>query len=297
MTLQVATTQQTPTGSIEANAGPWAQLPQEVATQLMEEVNSVAGAANTSFAQSMLDLLEVTARISQLDQLVADASAEGDAETTETRKWKEISTMSAKFARSSLLDRQLAAIDRLIDIGAKGGSLTKEVAEGGALVDGVQVAPFQMPFKVSAGTGAPESAESASEGEDAGRGATASPGAAVPPPPGLPAPPGLEQFGPRAQATAPTPAPAPTASGHPARQPPGLSRGKPAPGLAAAPGLQGAQAKVAKPGKDTRKENKGAKDKGQAQQSQGESDGEPGKRAPVFASTCLALNFEDYDDE
>merc|ERR1719333_1861235 len=90
----------------------------------MDQVRSTG--SDVAFARSLLDLLEVTAQISQLDELVADACSVGETESPETRTWKDISSMSAQFARGSLRDRQVAAIDELFDMSARGGSLMKE---------------------------------------------------------------------------------------------------------------------------------------------------------------------------
>merc|ERR1719281_1957941 len=144
------------------------QLPQDLAENLMAQVG--AAGKDTSFAKSMLDLLEVTSRISQLDEMVEEARSVGVEESPETRKWKEISTMSAQFARSSLLDRQLAAIDSLIDLGARGGSFVKEASDQNQTGSAEPSKPPSMPIfpaKISAGTGGDSPLVSASEGESA----------------------------------------------------------------------------------------------------------------------------------
>lgn len=240
-----------------------AQLPQDLANSLVGQVSGMG--KDTSFAKSMLDLLEVTAQISQLDKMVEDAQSVGEEESSETRKWKEISTMSAQFARSNLLERQLAAIDSLIDLGARGGSLVKEAS------DRVDAGPLEasalppmpvLPAKVSAGTGGDSPLASASEGEDAGPGATGAAKCVIAPPPGLAAPPGLEHLAPSTQAPA---APAPVASVRvPQRPPPGLGFSAPR-----KPACAGAQVRVQ----------------------------EEKSKAPVFASSCMAVNLDAYDDD
>merc|ERR1719159_961530 len=102
-------------------------ISQDLATKLSDQVR--AAGTEIPFAKSMLDLIEVTARISQLDELVTSAQAASETESPEARKWKEISAMSAQFARSSLFDRQIAAIDELLDLSARGGSLVKEASD------------------------------------------------------------------------------------------------------------------------------------------------------------------------
>merc|ERR1719274_234226 len=102
-------------------------ISQDLATKLSDQVR--AAGTEIPFAKSMLDLIEVTARISQLDELVTSAQAAAETESPEARKWKEISAMSAQFARSSLFDRQIAAIDELLDLSARGGSLVKEASD------------------------------------------------------------------------------------------------------------------------------------------------------------------------
>jgi len=145
----------------------------------MDQVRSTG--KEMPFAKSILKLLEVTTRISQLDELMVDALSAGETETPETSKWKEISAMSGQFARTSLVDRQLAAIDELLDISVRGGSLVKEASEQSQqrVEHGPLLDPLAQPVV----------------------GASAGVGDAAPPmglaaPPGLPAPPGLGHLAP-----------------------------------------------------------------------------------------------------
>jgi len=261
------------------------QLPQDMAQRLMEQV--CANGKDTSFAKSMLDLLEVTARISQLEELVEDARSVGVEESPETRKWKEISTMSAQFARSSLVDRQLAAIDSLIDLGARGGSLLKEASDHVEIAPAEAKTPPQMPMlpaKISAGTGG-DSPVSAYEIEDAGPGATgAAPCVTAPPPglsapPGLLAPPGLEH--PAAARTPQRPVAAvktpqrPVAAVKTPQRPVAAVKTpqRPPPGLSLPAARQQARAGPVKQVKEER------------------------PTAPLFAASCMAVSLDAYSDE
>lgn len=141
------------------------------AAKILQEIGGHG--IRTSFATSMLEFVEVTARLSELDRLVADAEEGSAADSAETRKWKEISSMSANFARSSLLQRQLSAVDRLISLGASGGGLLVEASAGAERSNNDSLPTPAVGMA-----------------KDAHRGS-----APMRPPPGLPPPPGLEHLG------------------------------------------------------------------------------------------------------
>merc|ERR1719310_97365 len=242
-----------------------ALLSADLAAQLSDQVR--AASSDVPFAKSMLDLIEVTARISQLDELVAGAQAASETESPEARKWKEISAMSAQFARSSLFDRQIAAIDELLDLSARGGSLVKEASDAAGQPAKLGAPPPGLP--------APSPLLKDTSGN-------------IPPPvlcapPGLAAPPGLEHVKP-VQNTSPA------AKAAPWRRPPGVFR---------AP-ESGAPERAARGARGGRPWTKGAKRQPLAaseQQQEEETEQVRSQNPQLLAQTFTALNFDDYTDD
>lgn len=239
-----------------------------------------AGGKPTKFAESLLELLEVTAKIQQLDDLNTSARATDPNESDETRRWKDVSLMSANLCRGGLIEQQLGAIEKLQDIAARGGSLCVE-AEAAPIAN----CPAQKGLHAGTGGGSPPDS-GGSDGE-AGTGGARRASPALPPglsaPPGLAAPPGLSL-----PASAATPPSAPTG----VRPPPGF--GGP-PGLASrkAPaggrGTSGAGAQ-AKSAVNTPAKGITASPPGWAARAKGAEAFEP------KAANCAGLNFDAYDD-
>lgn len=246
-------------------------ISQDLATKLSDQVR--AAGSEVPFAKSMLDLIEVTARISQLDELVTSAQAASETESPEARKWKEISAMSAQFARSSLFDRQIAAIDELLDLSARGGSLVKEASDAaGQPAKLLTAAEARAP---PPGLPAPSPLLKDTSGNIPPPGLCA--------PPGLAAPPGLEHV-------KPVPNASPAAKAAPWRRPPGVFR---------AP-ESGAPERAATGARGGRPWAKGAKRQPLAaseQQQEEETEQVRSQNPQLLAQTFTALNFDDYTDD
>merc|ERR1719453_2535293 len=230
-------------------------ISQDLASKLSDQVR--AAGSEVPFAKSMLDLIEVTARISQLDELVMSAQAASETESPEARRWKEISAMSAQFARSSLFDRQIAAIDELLDLSARGGSLVKEASDAAGQPAKLGAPPPGLP--------APSPLSKDTSGNIPPPGLCA--------PPGLAAPPGLEHV-------KPVPNASPAAKAAPWRRPPGER---------AATGARGGRPWA----KGAKRQPLAASE----QQQEEEMEQVRSQNPQLLAQTFTALNFDDYTDD
>jgi len=137
----------------------------EILVQAAQKLSSAiteAGAAPNDFAKNLLELLEVSTKINQFDEMTSTASAETT--TEEAQKWREISLMTMKHARTHLVEQQIRLIDQLRGASENGASLFKDALE----VKPTEVKPAPTAVKPSSG-----------------------PAKAVQPPPGLAGPPGL----------------------------------------------------------------------------------------------------------
>jgi len=240
-------------------------ISQDLATKLSDQVR--AAGTEIPFAKSMLDLIEVTARISQLDELVTSAQAASETESPEARKWKEISAMSAQFARSSLFDRQIAAIDELLDLSARGGSLVKEASDAAGQPAKLGAPPPGLP--------APSPLLKDTSGNIPPPGLCA--------PPGLAAPPGLELVKPVQNASR-------AAKAAPWRRPPGVFR-------APESGAPERAATVARGGRPWAKGAKRQPLAASEQQQEEETEQVWSQNPQLLAQTFTALNFDDYTDD
>jgi len=156
------------------------------AAQNLSAAVSEAGTAPNDFAKNLLELLEVSTKLNQFDEMASAA----DAETTsvEAQQWREISLMTMQHARTHLVEQQQRLIEGLRGLSESGASLYKAGLSQ-------EAKPNQMAVKPPPGLAAP-------------------PGLSVPlkpskvtnrksaPPPGLKPPPGLASAG-TAQVTPP----------------------------------------------------------------------------------------------
>lgn len=85
-----------------------------------------AKGAMTTFAETLLVLLEVTSQLAELDATCQEAMQAPANENDDTRKWREISHSTLQFARTSLQDQQLRAIEVLQDLSERGGSMVTD---------------------------------------------------------------------------------------------------------------------------------------------------------------------------
>jgi len=245
-----------------------------------DEVNNVlstlkrGGAPPTKFAESLLELLEVTAKIQQLDDLNASAQAVGEDETEETRRWKDISVMSANLCRGGLVEQQLGAIEKLQGLAARGGSLCAEASSEDVC------APIEPRKGAHAGTGGDSAADSGGSDGEAGTGGVAAGtrlALAGPPPPGLSLP-------------------GPAATCAPAAGPPAAPNAiSPPPGFGGPPGLSLPKPTQGGPKKKAPAQAKSSK----AGEREASSWAEKAKGAVAFepkAASCTGLNLDAYDD-
>lgn len=168
-----------------------AQAAQKLSTAIKE-----AGTAPNDFAKNLLELLEVSTKIDQFDEMASAANAE--ATSDEAQKWREISLMTMQHARKHLIEQQKRVIDQLHGASENGASLYKDAHESVKPVLTAAKPPAGMLSEVKLGQ-------------------------AVQPPPGLAAPPGLTcPATPSKKTVADTPKLS-TLPAHGLRPPPGLA--------------------------------------------------------------------------
>jgi len=97
---------------------------QQILVQAVEKLSTAVqevGTAPNCFATKLLELLEVSTKISQFDEL-ADAA---NAETTsaEAKQWRDISLMTMQHARTHLVEQQQRLVEELRALSDSGASL------------------------------------------------------------------------------------------------------------------------------------------------------------------------------
>lgn len=139
------------------------------AVQKLADTVNDTGITPNEFSKKLLELMELTAKIQQFEEVAQLASQE--ASSDEAQKWQEISLMTLKHCCGHLLEQRQKTLAELQKIAQNGGSLFKEPVHNAA--------PQESAVKPPPGL------------ESVG----APPGLAAPPgigaPPGLSAPPGL----------------------------------------------------------------------------------------------------------
>lgn len=105
-----------------------AQTAQEVlaqASKKLEEALKEVGPPN-EFAILLQELLEVSTKVAQFDEMTFAATAAAISEEAQT--WKEISMMTLQHCRMQLIDRQRSLIQQLQVLSQDGASLSKITA-------------------------------------------------------------------------------------------------------------------------------------------------------------------------
>lgn len=136
------------------------------AVQKLADTVNESGIAPNEFSKKLLELMELTSKIQQFEEVTELASQE--ASSDEAKKWQEISKMTLKHCCGHLLEQRQKTLAELQKLAQNGGSLFKEPA--------AIVAPQESAVKPPPGLNAPP-------------GLSAPPGLGAPP--GLSAPPGL----------------------------------------------------------------------------------------------------------
>jgi len=139
---------------------------QQLLVQAAEKLSAAVTAAGTApndFAKNLLELLEVSTKINEFDQMVAAANEETT--SAEAQQWREISLMTMQHARTHLVEQQQRLVEELRMLSDSGGSLYT-IADAQAIPMAVKPPPGLEP-------------------------GVKSDQMAVKPPPGLAAPPGI----------------------------------------------------------------------------------------------------------
>jgi hypothetical protein len=158
----------------------------EAAQKLSSAITEV-GAAPNEFAVSLLELLEVSTKINDFDEMASAANAETT--TEEAQKWREISLMTMQHARTHLVEQQQKMIDQLHKFSESGASLFTSPVQSSEAEPGVmavkppsEVKPAKMAVQPPPGLAGPPGLPTPSK-QKAGA------------PPGLKPPPGLASAG------------------------------------------------------------------------------------------------------
>jgi len=92
----------------------------------VRSMSADSGRFPTKFTETLLLLSEVTTQLVELDEALVKAAEEQEDEKSEAKKWREISMSTMKFAKTSLVDQQLRAIEILTNLSSRGASILKE---------------------------------------------------------------------------------------------------------------------------------------------------------------------------
>jgi len=102
---------------------------QQMLAQAAQKLSEVVGSASDppgEFATTLLELLEVTSKINQFEDM--NSLAAGEASSEEAKKWRDISMMTTQFMVTQLSDQQKSLVQKLQDLSQAGGSLVKAPA-------------------------------------------------------------------------------------------------------------------------------------------------------------------------
>merc|ERR1719194_312406 len=102
---------------------------QELLAQAAQKLSSAiteAGTAPNDFTMSLMQLLEVSTKINEFDEMASTANAETT--TDEAQKWREISLMTMQHARTHLVEQQQRLIEALRGLSESGASLYRDKA-------------------------------------------------------------------------------------------------------------------------------------------------------------------------
>jgi len=109
------------------------------AAQKLSDAVSDAGAAPNEFAEKLLELMELTAKIQQFEEVAGLASQE--ATSDEVHKWQEISLMTLKHCSAHLLEQRQRTLAQLQNLSQNGASLFKAPVSNVAPLDSVVKPP------------------------------------------------------------------------------------------------------------------------------------------------------------
>lgn len=154
---------------------PSEQLTLLSAAQKLSDAVSDAGVPPNEFAEKLLELMELTAKIQQFEEVAALASQQ--ATSDEAQKWQEISLMTLKHCSAHLYEQRQKTLRELQTLGQNGATLFKAPVSSAA--------PLDLAVKPPPGLESP----SAPPGFKALSGLKVPPGIGAPP--GLGVPPGL----------------------------------------------------------------------------------------------------------
>lgn len=100
---------------------------QQFLAQAAQKLSSAIAEAGTTapneFAMNLVELLEVSTKINEFDEMASAANAETTSE--EAQKWREISLMTMQHAKAHLVDQQQRLIEGLQGLTDSGASLYK----------------------------------------------------------------------------------------------------------------------------------------------------------------------------
>jgi len=167
---------------------------QQILAQAAQKLSSAmaeAGAAPNEFGMNLVELLEVSTKINEFDEMASAANAETT--TEEAQKWREISLMTMQHARTHLAEQQQRLIEQLCKSSESGASLYTGPVQSSEVEPDVmavkpllEAKPAKMAVQPPPGLAGPPGLPNPSK-------QTA--GAAAGPPPGLKPPPGLASAG------------------------------------------------------------------------------------------------------
>jgi len=142
------------------------------ATQKLADAMAGVSEPPNEFAKTLLELLEVSAKINQFEEL--NTLAADEAASEEAKKWRDISMMTTQFMMGQLTEQQKRLIAKLQDLSQSGASLVNAPAIEVAMKPESKAAKPSTPqVKAEPTAVKPQS------------------GPSMKPPPGLSAPPGL----------------------------------------------------------------------------------------------------------
>lgn len=112
------------TCGVVATASPQSMLAK--ATEALVEAVKATGEGPNEFALYLLELLEVSAKISELSDV--KAAAKQTAVSSEAKKWQELSLLTLQFCADGLNEQQSKLVRNIGDMASKGASLSRSTA-------------------------------------------------------------------------------------------------------------------------------------------------------------------------
>jgi hypothetical protein len=155
---------------------------QQLIAQAVQKLSDAMGTVSeppNDFAATLLELLEVSAKINQFDEMNALAADEASSE--EAQKWREISMMTMKHCQAQLSEQQQRLIAKLQGLSQSGASLVKAAT----------IEPAMKPEPKVLKPAAPQVKPAAPQVKPQAKAVKPPPGLSTTAPPGLSGPPGL----------------------------------------------------------------------------------------------------------